>query len=107
MTDLEMTMFCAKAAVGTAYIHDSSVWLHCSKVLTFTEPRREVNRYSVQYNPLHNDAQKWALAERFPECLVEALGHWRAMKAIHNDCDLGRTLCECVAKMQQEKEKKI
>ena len=97
MTDLEITKLCAEAVFGKAYVHDNSVWLHCSKALTFSEPRREVDRYVMRYDPLHNDAQKWALVDKFPSCMAAALRQWHS--------DLGRTLCECVAKMQQEKEK--
>jgi hypothetical protein len=69
------------------------------------------------YDPLHDDAQAMALVKKFQVELIAPnqtyLSQWRAYTctddgdcvALSADIDLNRTICECVAKMQQDKQR--
>ena len=95
MTDLEMTRLCAEA-MG----------------LTIEQQGYETRAIKVRehwptYDPLRDDAQAMALVKKFPWQAFMALtdlGYGKSWSPLGNE--FNRSVVECAAKMQQEKEAK-
>lgn len=105
MTDLEITRLCAEAMGYQIYSADiNGLRVHI----------RPQSAALMNYDPLHDDAQAMALVKRL--CLYisgsgGATGHKRYWQVSYDDLeytnsiqDLNRSICECVAKMQREKQ---
>lgn len=106
MTDLEITKLCAEAMEISGLQHT-----------TGDDFLRET--YTLHaYDPLHDDAQAMALVKKMnvhlePPWTGDKVPSWEAYiesdedspNWIKSDPDLNRAICECVAKMQLEKEK--
>ena len=102
MDDLEITKLCAEA-MGFKVERDMQTCCHCSS---------DDGRAVFFYDPLHDDAQAMALVKEFKigiDCGRDG-GDMSAASLVVNGVmyvrhaeDLNRAICECVAKMQQEK----
>lgn len=66
------------------------------------------------YDPLRDDAQAMALVKRFRLDILDLRGAWSVRYSnddnaedwcMGNDADLNRCICECVASLQQAKQK--
>lgn len=95
LSDLEMVERCAKAMgfQQAAGDHGAPLWF---------DPSTSPSAGFFEYDPIHIDAQKWALADRFP---LVASGVLSAVAIARHDgetdprmVDAGRLLVECIAK---------
>lgn len=100
MDDLEIVKRCAEAM---GYETDNQIITRHYGNNAVLKHNTDGSGSTLIYDPLHNDAQKWVLAEKFPECMIEVLGNWRAAQALHRPFDMGSCLCECIAKTQAAK----
>lgn len=108
MTDLELTKACAEAMGLTVYVDGGDLcWLSRTEARNFSG--RGFNyRYSVRYDPLHDDAQRWALlmwlAERGDVTFGQKQFWFRPNVSsdtmLWNSTEYGRALCECVANLK-------
>ena len=100
MTDLEIIRLCADA-MGLD-VKDGSLASEVHGQTYFVLVNG--NEYTRQFNPLYDDAQAMALVKRFPQ---ETYAVFRlALKGLRFQSDpfaLNRAICECVAKMQNNK----
>jgi hypothetical protein len=98
VTDLEITILCAKAMGLDFDYDDTDVWFG-------TDP----DSTQCAYYPLKNDAQTMALVKKFVLVIRNTTVGWYVESVLdgigdgvrHND--LNRAICECVAKMQAAK----
>ena len=95
MTDLEITKLCAEAMglMPVSYYPDEN------------------------YDPLHDDAQCFALVKKFQVVIEREMRNTRefavtvfpsrgfgaSVSSVRNSTDLNRAICECVAHMQKAK----
>ena len=100
MTDLEMTLLCAKAM---SYIEEVE-----SSISNYIEIRDDELDDWRQYNPLHDDAQAMALVREFLYVLEQTDdGCWtvRGPDQYAVSKNLNRAIVQCVAQMEFAKEK--
>ena len=105
MTDLEMTTLCAEA-----------IGLHVGRIIVDSvfvcDSDEDIP--TIQYDPLHDDAQAMALVKKFALCVWQATWNpdqpWyvEAFRAspeyrFAGNVDLNRAIVECVSRMQAEK----
>ncbi len=113
MTDLEITQLCAKA-LKLRVIENNDPYLMVYAI------SQDAGGISFHYDPLHDDVQAMSLIKEFKlyaHVLSVDQGHitntyadtWFVTHHPSNKCsaniDLNRAVVECVAKMQQEKQK--
>ncbi len=111
MGDLTITRLCAEAACV-----DLDKWNDDGKCFYFDSGVGEWGT-TVSYDPLHDDAQCFALVKNLRlDCILNhSNGLWLVRYAnaynkrfmwepVAND-DLNRAVCECVARMQEAKDK--
>lgn len=100
MTDLEITKLCAEAMGLTR-----ATWFHWpDKFVTHCDDEG----VDQVFNPLHDDAQAMALVKKFGLWMeTDSSGHWWQTcptkptgYSSGDKIDLNRAICECVAKMQ-------
>ena len=112
MTDLEITKLCAEAMGWDVYEINPGVWrirVSDKQVMGLTD-----DFCSTLHDPLHDDAQAMALVKKFEIMWSSA---WSAYTFLNCDEDgtpeysysdnLNRAICECAAKMQQAKDKRL
>lgn len=91
MDDLTITWWCAEAMGYKPRIHNQLVFLDGAFDST------------VEYRPLHDDAQAMALIKKFHIALGWNHPGWAAFrqdtKKWVENADLNRAICECVANM--------
>ena len=106
MTDLEITKLCAEA---TGYKNISGPQAKRSLVV-FN------GIHHMVFDPLHDDAQAMQLVKKFglnithyywDDPVVEKIDAHHKEVASAKNADLNRAICECVAKMQQAKQKEV
>ena len=109
MTDLEITKLCAEAM---GYLPDVVL----SSIPLFCHMDGATDSKGFDYDPIHDDAQALELVKKFrlrvigsgppysvaadPVWIVEQGGN----RAETRNEDLNRAVCECVAKIQKQKE---
>lgn len=114
MTDLEMTRLCAEAMGLKPYVKRASfigdnegIFLCKTEMHKFGSVDDTVDRFSVPYDPLHDDAQAMALVKRF-KLYIEYCTFDRGDPCwlvvgdndVTND-DLNRAICACVSRTQK------
>ena len=96
MTDIEITKACA-ASLG--FEGNDSVFVSVGRVI-INDGGNSI------YDPLHDDAQCFALVKKFGLWLRQFDGKWH-IRHVETDQDildenLNRAICECVAKMRND-----
>lgn len=93
MTDLELTKLCAEAMGYELHLTDSL-------------PMMVGFSLGIAWNPLHDDAQAMALVKKFGLAVYRYAGQWTAELSANcsDSADLNRAICECVAKLQKERQ---
>ena len=106
MTDMEITIACAKAFYGKA------VRTEVGNAL-YVEPWDSAN--AIRYDPMHNDGQAMGLVKKFELLIGRNTNMLTKVKTWGVTCgnekgdfeaesaDLNRAICECVAQMQEAK----
>lgn len=115
MTDLEITKLCAEAMGLSHEWDDFCVWLKVDGFELGCEPRFRTKRGQLfdwvkRYDPLSNDAQAVSLMRRFRLGIEpnQSNNDWLAWEEatgpqFMGSGDLNRAICECVAKVQQQR----
>ena len=101
MTNLEITKLCA-AAMGIRWHEGKDGKIH---------DHSPIGGFAT-YDPLHDDAHAMVLVKKFRLLIQPLPGAWAVTEHKHpprwsEDTDLNRAICECVAKMQQAKQKEV
>ncbi len=111
MTDLELTRKCAEAMGFTLKTLENgrTQVLQDGEVAYMIAPDFKIIQL---YDPLHNDAQCFALVKRFELRLQEPEAEpsndrrwrvtaWEPYKTVAQHTDLNRAVCECVAQLRK------
>lgn len=108
VTDLEITKLCAEAMGYTAHpitgFGTQDDMIYVQEVVSESPSDRHF------YQPLHNDAQAMALVKKFKLNIMWSEHGWWAVRQnditalTSRDEDLNRAICECVAKMQLDRQ---
>ena len=100
MTDLEITKACAEMIGYPEYVNPDG------RATKPVPPRilvllMDQNATPELYDPLHDDAQCFALVKKFNLMLLwlEPQQLWSINFGVTRNQDLNRAICECVAKM--------
>ena len=102
MTDSEIIKLCAESLESKPDVPGASrIW---GVSVEWTNGEKKLSHWiKTGFDPLHDDAQCFALLKRFPADCREAFETYCIMDGMDGEMDFNRAICECVAKMQAAK----